>query len=63
MHKVCIFFVYCVYVHFLCAANKMSSEVKNHLVRITGDVISQEEITKFVTDPTAGGISIFLGML
>ena len=31
------------------------------LVRITSVKISQEEVTKFVTDPSAGGVSIFLG--
>ncbi len=31
------------------------------LVRISADPISQEEVTRFVTDPSAGGISIFLG--
>lgn len=31
------------------------------LVRITSERISQEEVTKFVTDPSAGGVSIFLG--
>lgn len=31
------------------------------LVRISPDPISQEEVTGFVTDPSAGGISIFLG--
>ena len=31
------------------------------LVRITPEKISQEEVTKFVTDPSAGGVSIFLG--
>ena len=31
------------------------------LVRITSEKISQEEVTKFVTDPSAGGVSIFLG--
>ena len=31
------------------------------LVRITSETISLEEVTKFVTDPSAGGVSIFLG--
>ncbi len=31
------------------------------LVRISPDPIAQEEVTGFVTDPSAGGISIFLG--
>ena len=30
-------------------------------MRITSEAISQEEVTKFVTDPSAGGVSIFLG--
>ncbi len=33
----------------------------NNLVRISADPISQEEVTQFVIDPSAGGISIFLG--
>ncbi len=31
------------------------------LVLITADPLSQEEVTKFVTDPSAGAISLFLG--
>lgn len=34
----------------------------NDLVKISADPISQEEVTRFVTDPSAGGISIFLGV-
>ncbi|XP_064391302.1 molybdopterin synthase catalytic subunit-like [Halichondria panicea] len=34
----------------------------NNLVRISADPISQEEVTQFVIDPSAGGISIFLGV-
>ena len=31
------------------------------MVTITPDPISQESITRYVGDPTAGAISIFLG--
>ena len=32
-----------------------------NLVRITPDPLSLDEIKDFVTDPSAGGISIFMG--
>ena len=35
----------------------------NDLVRISAEPISQEEVTQYVTHPSAGGISIFLGEL
>lgn len=34
---------------------------KDQLVRIASDVIHLEEITKFVSDPGVGGVSLFLG--
>ena len=32
------------------------------LVKISAEPISQEEVTRFVTDSSAGGVSIFLGI-
>lgn len=39
------------------------SEEEQDLVKITADPLLQNEITEFVTDPSAGAISLFLGML
>jgi molybdopterin synthase catalytic subunit len=39
-----------------------SSLVENgNLVRITPDPIGLSEVTDFVIDPSAGGVSIFMG--
>lgn len=33
----------------------------SHFVKITPDSLSLEEVTEFVKDPSAGGISVFMG--
>ena len=39
-----------------------STFVENgNLVKITADKLSLQEATEFVADPSAGGISIFMG--
>ena len=39
----------------------MSLASERDLVRISPEPISQEEVTEFVTDPSIGGISLFIG--
>ena len=39
-----------------------ASVEEQDFVQITGDRLSQEEVTKFVTDPSAGAVSVFLGI-
>ena len=41
----------------------MSSTVteNGNMLKLTPDRLSLEEVTSFVTDPSAGGISIFMG--
>lgn len=39
-----------------------SSQIGNgNMVKITPDPLSLQEVTEFVTDPSTGGISIFMG--
>ena len=39
-----------------------SSQIKDgNMIKITRDPLSLQEVTQFVTDPAAGGISIFMG--
>lgn len=35
----------------------------NNMVRITPDPLSLGEVAGFVTDPSAGGVSIFMGKI
>lgn len=41
----------------------MSSTVTENgdMLKITADKLSLQEVSEFVTDPSAGGISIFMG--
>ena len=41
----------------------MSLASERDLVRVSPDPISQEEVTEFVTDPSIGAISLFIGEL
>lgn len=50
--------------YFFCfVVINMSSTVTENgdMLKITADKLSLQEVSEFVTDPSAGGISIFMG--